>query len=122
MTFQRMVAGASLHNVPCELAPAHAGAVAAQDQLGPPVGAPNVPSSRLSRTVSHKRSGNRHKTGISPLWGLNKEQCCLILGNPSCSTLHKRCRKAREHADLTLGVDVHLAPTFDGRPPLDLLS
>ena len=42
MTFQHMVARASLHNVPCELAPAHAWVVDTRDQLGPPVCAPDM--------------------------------------------------------------------------------
>jgi hypothetical protein len=43
---------------------------------------------------------------IADLWGLTEEQRRLVLGYPSRSTLHSWAKVAREHGELTLGVDV----------------
>ena len=43
---------------------------------------------------------------IADLWGLTEAQRLLVLGYPSRSTYHNWCRQAREHADITLDVDV----------------
>jgi hypothetical protein len=43
---------------------------------------------------------------IADLWALTEEQRILILGYPSRSTYHNWCKKAREHDDFTLDVDV----------------
>src|SRR5260370_37704838 len=43
---------------------------------------------------------------IADLWGLTEEQRLLILGYPSRSTYHNRCKQAREHGAFTLDVDV----------------
>ena len=43
---------------------------------------------------------------IADLWGLTEEERRLILGYPSRSTFHNWAKLAREHQDLTLGVDV----------------
>jgi hypothetical protein len=43
---------------------------------------------------------------ISDLWGLSEEQRLLVLGYPSRSTYYNWCKRAREHATFTLGVDV----------------
>ncbi len=43
---------------------------------------------------------------IANLWRLNEEERRLVLGYPSRSTFHNWARQAREHADMTLDVDV----------------
>ncbi len=43
---------------------------------------------------------------IADLWGLTEEERRLILGYPSRSTFHNWAKLAREHQELTLGVDV----------------
>lgn len=50
--------------------------------------------------------GLRAFLAIADLWGLTEEQRRLILGYPARSTYHGWVRKAREHRDITLNVDV----------------
>lgn len=50
--------------------------------------------------------GLRAFLAIADLWGLTGEQRRLILGYPARSTYHGWVRKAREHRDITLNVDV----------------
>lgn len=50
--------------------------------------------------------GLRAFLAIADLWGLTEEQRRLILGYPARSTYHGWVKKAREHRDITLSVDV----------------
>lgn len=43
---------------------------------------------------------------IADLWGLGEEERRLVLGYPSRSTYHNWAKQAREHAEITLDVDV----------------
>lgn len=51
-------------------------------------------------------SGLRTFLSIAELWGLTDEQRRLILGYPARSTYRGWVKKAYEHRDITLGVDV----------------
>lgn len=43
---------------------------------------------------------------IADLWGLNEAERRLVLGYPSRSTYHNWTKQVREHAEITLDVDV----------------
>lgn len=43
---------------------------------------------------------------VADLWGLNEEERRLALGYPSRSTFHNWAKRAREHGEITLDVDV----------------
>jgi hypothetical protein len=50
--------------------------------------------------------GLRTFLAIADLWGLTEEQRRLILGCPAPSTYRAWIKKAREHQDITLSIDV----------------
>ncbi len=50
--------------------------------------------------------GLRAFVAIADLWGLTEEQRRLLLGYPSRSTYHSWVKAVREHADITLDLDV----------------
>jgi len=50
--------------------------------------------------------GLRTFLAIADLWGLTEEQRRLILGCPARSTYQAWIKKAREHQDITLSIDV----------------
>jgi hypothetical protein len=65
-------------------------------------------ASRFAPANRRRLSGPGFRTflAIADLWGLSEEQRRLILGYPSRSTFHNWARAVREHADITLDVDV----------------
>jgi uncharacterized protein (DUF2384 family) len=63
---------------------------------------------RFSRENRRRMSGPGLRTflAIAEKWSLTEEQRRLALGGPSPRSYRNWCRKAREHQDLTLSLDV----------------
>jgi hypothetical protein len=77
-------------------------------QFGPGVGPNRLGVARFAPANRARLSAPALRTflAISDLWGLTEDQRLLVLGCPSRSTYHGWCKRAREHGDLTLSVDV----------------
>jgi uncharacterized protein (DUF2384 family) len=71
-------------------------------------GPDRVDASRFVPANRRRLSGPGLRTflAIADLWGLTEEQRRLVLGLPSRSTYHNWVKLVREHAEITLGVDV----------------
>lgn len=80
-----------------------------REKVAPIIAHPTVlDQSRFSPESRRRLSapGLRTFLTIADLWRLTEEQRRLILGYPSRSTFHNWAKKAREHEDITLDVDV----------------
>ena len=79
-----------------------------------PPGSPRSDSAAGTDIVRFAAANRRRLSGpgvraflaIADLWGLTQEQRRLILGYPARSTYQDWVKKAREHRDITLRVDV----------------
>jgi uncharacterized protein (DUF2384 family) len=79
--------------------------------LKQPVGDSTKPDLGMFAPQTRKRLSApalRTFLAIADLWKLNEEQRLLVMGYPARSTYHNWCKQAREHADITLDVDVLL--------------
>jgi hypothetical protein len=73
-----------------------------------PAGPPRLDTTRFLPENRRRLSAPAIRTfvAIADLWGLTEEQRRLVLGYPSRSTFQNWVKVAREHGDITLGVDV----------------
>ncbi|MBN9508161.1 MAG: DUF2384 domain-containing protein [Alphaproteobacteria bacterium] len=73
-----------------------------------PAGPPRLDLSRFQPENRRRLSAPAIRTfvAIADLWGLTEEQRRLVLGYPSRSTFQNWIKVAREHGNLTLGLDV----------------
>src|SRR5690606_18847636 len=71
-------------------------------------GPPQLDPSRFAPANRRRLSAPAFRTflAIADLWGLSEEERRLVLGFPSRSTFHGWAKRAREHDEFTLDVDM----------------